>query len=80
VSINLGAHPLSIDPSNQVNVGDVATATAYSGRPTPWCNYACHRTVNPRRWAGRKSNKTKHGLSKRRDRRMVEQWWQPHLQ
>lgn len=41
----------------------------------PWCNYSIHRTTSAQRGAGMKSSKIKHGVSKRRAYRRIDQWW-----
>lgn len=49
--------------------------TPRAKRAKPWCNYAVHRTTSDRRADGSKMRKVKHGVSKRRAYRLIDQWW-----
>ncbi|MFY1673956.1 hypothetical protein ACN27G_29055 [Plantactinospora sp. WMMB334] len=53
----------------------VTAVTATPGKAKPWCNYSVHRTTSPRRGSGGRTNKTPHGVSKRRWRRRRYDWW-----
>jgi hypothetical protein len=57
------------------------TAAATPSRPNivrPWCNYSTFRTTSDRRDAGGKAYRVPHGVSKRRWRRRINDWWRQH--